>query len=145
VFVNEHGLLIVLLKLILCFTKEKKIIINDHNLLANNIEIQLLLISGTSIIILYLFVFKLKTVLCITVLSDFHEVPLVKKYMFQIFFYCIFNQYQTYFGEIPKLVVNKINTPIKFDKSCYTTNIPDDTMLFSSKINYITFYQIYLS
>lgn len=50
-FVNEHGLLIVLLKLILCFTKEKKYIINDHNSLANNIEIQLLLISGASIVI----------------------------------------------------------------------------------------------
>lgn len=57
--------------------------------------------------------------------------------MFQIFFYCIFNQYLTYFEEIPKLVINKINTPIKFNKSCYTTNIPDDTMLFSGKINLI--------
>jgi len=49
-FVNERGLLIALLKLTLCFTKKKELIINDHNSLANNIEIQLQLISGTSTI-----------------------------------------------------------------------------------------------
>lgn len=45
-FVNERGLLISLLKLVLCLTKKKKLIINEHNLLANNVEIQLQLISG---------------------------------------------------------------------------------------------------
>jgi len=73
--------------------------------------------------------------LCITVLSDFYEVPLVKQYVFQIFFYCIFKQYLTYFGKIPIVVENKINTPVKFDNYYYTANNSDDTMLFSSKIN----------
>ncbi|XP_022163641.1 uncharacterized protein LOC111029096 isoform X2 [Myzus persicae] len=109
-FVNERGLLIALLKLTLCFTKKKKCIDNGHNSLADNIEIQLLLIS---------------------VLSDFHEVPLVRQYVFQIFFYCVFNQYLSYFGEIPKVVVNKMNTPIEFNKFCYTTKNSDNSMLFS--------------
>jgi len=73
--------------------------------------------------------------LCITVLSDFYEVPLVKQYVFQILFYCIFKQYLTYFDKIPIVVENKINTPVKFDNYYYTVNNSDDTMLFSSKIN----------
>ncbi|CAH1714893.1 unnamed protein product, partial [Aphis gossypii] len=115
-FVNERGLLIALLKLILCFTKKKELTINDDHSLANNIEVQQLLIS---------------------VLSDFYEVPLVKQYVFQIFFYCIFKQYLTYFGKIPIVVKNKINTPVKFDNYYYTANNSDDTMLFSKiKENY---------
>ncbi|XP_025200463.1 uncharacterized protein LOC112598268 isoform X2 [Melanaphis sacchari] len=109
-FVNERGLLIALLKLTLCFTKKKELIINDHNSLANNIEIQQQLIL---------------------ILSDFYEVPLVKQYVFQIFFYCIFKQYLTYFGEIPEVVENKINTPIKINKYKFTINNSDDKMLFS--------------
>jgi len=51
-FVNERGLLIALLKLILCFTKKKELTINDDHSLTNNIEVQQLLISGTTIIML---------------------------------------------------------------------------------------------
>lgn len=51
-FVNERGMLMALLKLVLCFTKKNKFI-DKHNLLANNFEIQLQLIAGILILILY--------------------------------------------------------------------------------------------
>lgn len=65
--------------------------------------------------------------------------------MFQIFFYCIFKQYLTYFGKIPKVVENQINTPVKFDNYYYTPDNSDDTMLFSSKINNQILNQLYLN
>jgi len=47
-------MLIALLKLVLCFTKKNKFI-DKHNLLANNFEIQLQLIAGILIQILYFY------------------------------------------------------------------------------------------
>ncbi|VVC32288.1 Armadillo-like helical [Cinara cedri] len=106
-FENERGLLIALLKLLLCFAKENKCISNEHNLLANNFEIQLQLIS---------------------ILSDFYEIPLVKQYILHIFFYCIFKQYLKEFGNIPEVVMDKIYIPININKYWKSNNNYDDTL-----------------
>lgn len=142
-FVNERGLLIALLKLLLCFTKKKKCIVDKHNLITSNLELQLQLISSTFIN------FKLyrhsssetfchngsKIILSFAVLSDFYDVVLVKQYISKILFFCIFDKYLIHFGEIPKVVMDKIYTPVKINKYQHFSNNLYDTVLFESKIS----------
>lgn len=136
-------MLIALLKLILCFTKKYKLTNDKQNVLANDFEIQLQLISGIFITVLFFYKYnKLFTINIyyskihfIIVLSDFYEVPLVKQYILQIFFFCIFNQYLTQFGKIPKVVMDKLYTPIQINKYWNSNDNLCDSVLFSS--NYI--------
>lgn len=69
----------------------------------------------------------------ILVLSDFYEVPLVKQYILHILIYCIFDQYLTRFGKLPKLVVDKIHTSIKIKKYWNSSNNCNEELLCSSK------------
>lgn len=64
-------------------------------------------------------------ILYITVLSDFYEVPLIKQYISHIFFHCIFNKYLINYGELPKIVLDKIYTPIKMKKYCSNNSYND--------------------
>lgn len=84
---------------------------------------------------MYNFINVCKQKYFVTVLSDFYEVPLVKQYILQILYFCIFNQYLTYFGEIPKIVMDKIYTPIQINKHWNLNDNLQDTLLFSSNFN----------
>lgn len=146
-FINERGLLIALLKLILCFTKKYELTNNKQNELANNFEIQVQLISGIFITLLFyydnnkLFINNLNYSKnhFIIVLSDFYEVPLVKQHILQTFFFCIFNQYLTQFDEIPQVVMDKLYTPIKINKKQNSNDNLYNTMLFSSNYKIVLF------
>lgn len=76
-------------------------------------------------------------ILCILVLSDFYEVPLVKQYITHIFSNCIFNQYLTNYGEIPKVVLDKIYTPIQSKKYNLNNNNFHNEIMLSMRNNNI--------
>ncbi|XP_050543375.1 uncharacterized protein LOC126906685 isoform X2 [Daktulosphaira vitifoliae] len=103
---NSRSLLVLILQIIMKYFEKKSIIQNKPISLLNNVDLLLHLI---------------------TILSDFIEVLLVKKYTLAILFYCSFENYFNYFNKLPELVVKKLYIPYEITN----LKISESTLKFS--------------